>query len=159
MMLYNNSIIFIRSLVLYLLLQVHSTNAQVNIDKKLLNFLPLKMRGLEVGKSTKEFMYKKMGRPAKVQDDKHYFYNLSGINYDTTITLKGNKVFSIYHKFKLGKLFYKDLSKIFPKLGRSHLKSSKNNKDQYHLKDKNISFTVRKNSSKSVESILIGIVK
>ena len=127
-----------------------------------IQFLPEPLSNLKIGDSIQDLI-STMGKPAKIDSEQNYFYELSGKKYDTTVGIAHGEVSYIIYSPPAGSLTLQDLT---PYISQQtlHLAYQQENKKapslhssdqnfEIELRDGSLSITVRKNTQKSIESI------
>jgi len=103
-----------------------------------------------------------LGEAPKQDDKGNYFYDLSGIKYDTTVSLKDETVSSIIYSLPFGKLVLKDISPHIPEEILEKASQFEFTKAQGHefgrtfdilMENLNLRIVVSNNTKKSIKSI------
>ena len=88
-----------------------AVNGKFKLRTAIKERLPKKIAWIEPGITEKDEVLKKLGKPDKAE--KSFFYNISGLDYDTTISFKKDKVAYIFHS-PVQTIAFSEIQKLLP---------------------------------------------
>ena len=130
-------------------------------------FLPTALSSIKVGISSENDLLKALGEPLEIrqhENDLNFYYNLTGINYDTSIGLQANKVsYMIYSPSSEVSLVLDDLKPYIPQyiidqayqqLGAPATSHSHGQTFELVSEDNSLKVVVWNNTKQSIKTLL-----